>query len=225
MGKKSIKMMVSIVERSHGKPLSKFLTAQGITFHYQCHAVGTATSDLLKILGIGSPERDVLFSFAAGEIVDRLMYRLKNDELEGHVDTKGIVFDMPLTGLNNVIATILFEKENKMAADGGVRMEQVGNNSLILMVVNQGHTDAVMDTAREAGARGGTVIRARWAGSEESEKLYGITLQQEKEVILIVANGDKRKKIMEAVNEKHGLSAEAGAMICSLGIDQIAKLG
>lgn len=225
MGKKSIKMMVSVVERSHGKPLSKFFTAQGISFHYQCHGEGTATSDLLKILGIGSPERDVLFSFAAGEIVDRLMYQLRNDELEGHVDTKGIVFCMPLTGLNNVIATILFAKENSMALDGGERMEQAGNNSLILMAVNQGHTDAVMNTAREAGARGGTVIRARWAGSEESEKLYGITLQQEKEIILIVANGDKRKKIMEAVNEKHGLSAEAGAMICSLGIDQIAKLG
>lgn len=225
MAKKSIKMMVSIVERSHGKPLSKFLTAQGFTFHYQCHAEGTATSDLLKILGIGSPERDVLFSFAAADTVERLMYQLKNDELEGHVDTKGIVFDMPLTGLNNVIATILFEKEKNRASDGGVKMEQTGNNSLILMIVNQGHTDAVMNTAREAGARGGTVLRARWAGSEESEKLYGITLQQEKEVILIVANGDKRKKIMEAVNEKHGLSAEAGAMICSLGIDQIAKLG
>lgn len=104
-------------------------------------------------------------------------------------------------------------------------MEQKGNNGLILMAVNQGHTDAVMDTARKAGARGGTVIRARWAGSEESEKLYGITLQQEKEVIAIVSSGEKRKNIMEAVNEKHGLSTEAGAMICSLRIDQITKLG
>ena len=127
------------------------------------------------------------------------MYQLKNDEFEGRVDTKGIVFDMPLTGLNNVVATILFAKEEKMFFDGGERMEQKGNNGLILMAVNQGHTDAVMDTARKAGARGGTVIRARWAGSEEN--------------------------IMEAVNEKHGLSTEAGAMICSLRIDQITKLG
>lgn len=224
-GKKSVKMLVAIVERSHGKPLAKLLATQGISFHYQCPGVGTATSDLLKILGIGSPERDVLISFAAGGTVDLLMYQLKNDEFEGRVDTKGIVFDMPLTGLNNVIATILFAKEEKMAFDGGDRMEQKGNNGLILMVVNQGHTDAVMDTARKAGARGGTVIRARWAGSEESEKLYGITLQQEKEVIAIVASGEKRKNIMEAVNEKHGLSTEAGAMICSLGIDQITKLG
>ena len=99
------------------------------------------------------------------------------------------------------------------------------NYELIVCIVNAGFSELVMDAAKEVGARGGTVIRARWAGSEESEKLYGITLQQEKEVIAIVSSGEKRKNIMEAVNEKHGLSTEAGAMICSLRIDQITKLG
>ena len=223
--KKSVKMIVAIVERGQGKPLSKFLTAQGISFHYQCPAVGTASSEVLDILGIGSPERDVLFSFAAGNLTDRLMFQLKNDELEGHLDAKGIVFDMPLTGLNNIIATLLLEKGGKAFLTGGERMEQKGNNSLILIVVNQGHTDAVMDTARKAGAKGGTVIKARFAGSEEAEQLNSFNLQQEKELIAIVTSGERRNRIMEAVNEKHGLSTEAAAMICSLGIDTIAKLG
>jgi len=223
--KKGVKMIVAIVERSHGKALAKFLTTHGISFHYQCPAVGTAPSDLLDILGIGSAERDVLFCFAANDAADRFMYQLKNDELDGTVDAKGIVFDLPLTGLNNIIATILMEKESETFSDGGDRMEQKGANSVILLVVNQGHTDAVMDTARKAGARGGTVIRARFSGEEGAEQLHGFTLQQEKEMILIVASGERRKQIMEAVNEKHGLSTEAAAMICSLGIDQIAKLG
>lgn len=223
--KKGIKMIVAIVERSHGKALAKFLTTQGISFHYQCPAVGTAPSDLLDILGIGSSERGVLFCFAAKEAADRFMYQLKNDELDGAVDAKGIVFDMPLTGLNNIIATVLLEKGTGIISDGGDRMEQKGTNSMILLIVNQGHTDAVMDTARKAGARGGTVIKARFSGEEGAEQLNGFMLQQEKEMILIVASGEKRKKIMEAVNEKHGLSTEAAAMICSLGIDQIAKLG
>ena len=223
--KKSVKMIVAIVERGQGKPLSKFLTSQGISFHYQCPAVGTASSEVLDILGIGSPDRDVILSFTAASFAERLMFQLKNDELEGNLDAKGIVFDMPLTGLNNIIATLLFEKETKACLTGGERMEQKGNNSLILVVVNQGHTDAVMDTARKAGARGGTVIKARFAGSEEAEQLYSFNLQQEKELIAIVTSGERRNRIMEAVNEKHGLSTEAAAMICSLGIDNIAKLG
>lgn len=33
-----------------------------------------------------------------------------------------------------------------------------------------------------------------------------------------------RNTIMETINKKHGLKSEAGAVILSLGIDQIAKL-
>lgn len=223
--KKGVKLIISIVERGHGKDFARLLDAQGITFHYQCPAIGTASSDLLEILGIGSPDRDVLFSYAANETADRLLYQLKNDELDMRVNTKGIVFDMPLTGLNQIVAAVLFEKEGETFLNGGDRMEQAGKNSLILVTVNQGHTDAVMDTARKAGARGGTVLRARWAGSEESETIYGITCQEEKEIIAIVTAGEKRNLIMESIQKKHGLATEAGAMLCSLGIDEITKLG
>lgn len=44
-------------------------------------------------------------------------------------------------------------------------------------------------------------------------------------MILIVASSETRNVIMETVNRKHGLKTEAGAMICSLGIDQIIRLG
>ena len=49
-----------------------------------------------------------------------------------------------------------------------------------MIIVNQGHTDEVMDTARKAGARGGTVLKARFSGEEGAEHLHGFTLQQEK---------------------------------------------
>lgn len=222
--KKGAKMIVSIVERGQGKAVAKMLQKQNISFHYQCSGVGTAPSDLLEILGIGSPERDILLSLASDSIADRVMEQMINDELLEKVHAKGIVFDIAVTALNQVIATLLFAAEKSGEPDGGIRMEQSGKNSLILITVNQGHTDDVMDTAKKAGARGGTVIRARWAGNEESEKVYGITVQQEKEVIAIVAAGERRKAIMEAVNEKHGLTSQAGAMLCSLGIDQMARL-
>lgn len=111
--KKGVKLIISIVERGHGKDFARLLDAQGITFHYQCPAIGTASSDLLEILGIGSPDRDVLLSYAANETADRLLYQLKNDELDMRVNTKGIVFDMPLTGLNQIVAAVLFEKKGK----------------------------------------------------------------------------------------------------------------
>lgn len=103
-------------------------------------------------------------------------------------------------------------------------MEEKADHSLILVAVNQGHTDEVMDTAREAGARGGTVIRARWAGTEDVSQFYGISIQSEKEIIAIVAAGERRNAIMEMINKKHGLKTEAGAVVCSVGIDHSVRL-
>ena len=105
-------------------------------------------------------------------------------------------------------------------------MEKQQKNSLILVTVNQGFTETVMDTARKAGARGGTIIRARWTGDESFAQSRGITtLQEEKEIIFIVVPKDIRNQVMDAVNKAHGIHSEAGAMVCAMGIEQLAHLG
>ena len=103
-------------------------------------------------------------------------------------------------------------------------MDVKADHSLILITVNQGNTDDVMDTARQAGARGGTVIRARWAGPDDTSQFYGISVQTEKEIIAIVTETEKRNAIMEVINKKHGLTSEAGAVLCSVGIDHMVRL-
>ena len=51
---------------------------------------------------------------------------------------------------------------------------------LVLTIVNRGSSDQVMEAARSAGARGGTVIYARRVGYEDVQNMLGFTLQPEK---------------------------------------------
>jgi len=218
----NIKLMVSIVERGSGKSLAKLYGKHHLSCQFQSLGRGTASSELLDVLGFGGTERTVLISLGAEPVVDRLMYELE-DGIAESVHGKGIVFDMPLTGLNQIIAVVL---QNQIPEGiGGEVLEKKGKNSLILIVANQGHTDEIMNTAREAGARGGTILRSRWAGPEDTQKFYGFQIQAEKEIVAIVASAETRNAIMEMVNIKHGLKTEAGAMICSVGIDHIVRLG
>lgn len=218
--KKGMKAIVAFVERGQGKNVARVFSGNQIQAILQCTGRGTASSELLDVLGLGTTERDILIGIAARDNTERMMYKL-DDELRGQLDAHGIIFDLPLTGLNSRIATVLLHQEN--GGNGGSVLEQQAENSLILVVVNQGHTDTVMDTARGAGARGGTIIRARWAGAKDTEQFYGISIQDEKELIAIVSPKENRNAIMETVNRKHGLGTEAGAMICSLGIDHILR--
>ena len=102
---------------------------------------------------------------------------------------------------------------------------QQAKNSLILAIVNRGYTDVVMASAKRAGARGGTIIRARWSGEEQMEQLSGFSLQAEKEIVAIVSPSEIRNQIMEAIHQEHGVQTEAGAALCSLPIEQMIHIG
>lgn len=103
-------------------------------------------------------------------------------------------------------------------------MELDHQHSLILVAVNQGYTDAVMDTARASGARGGTVIRARWTGAETIEKFAGITLQAETEILAIVTPQKDRNAIMSEINRLHGMKSAPQAVVISLPFAHMAQL-
>lgn len=220
-GNSKVKAIMAIVERGQGKLVVKQFESGNISICLQCMGNGTASSELLDVLGFGTSERDVVIGLAKAECVERVMERF-DTELRGRIDVHGIMVDMPLTGLNSMIATVLLSGKNGNNESGGRIMQQT-ENSLILVTVNQGHTDTVMATAREAGAAGGTIIRARWAGTQKEEKLLGISIQEEKEIIAIVAPTESRNIIMETINKKHGLNTEAGAMLCSVGVDHMLR--
>lgn len=219
-----IKLLISIVERGRGSALMKLYTGRQVFLHCQCPGTGTATSDILNILGLGSSEKDVVLSWAAAGAAERLLTDLDAD-LRGAAKTTGIVFMLPLTSINNLVASMIQYKTDPVKPEkkGEEKMEH-SDSSLILVVCNRGCTDAVMATAKAAGARGGTTIRARWTGIEDLESAYDLSLHAEKEILAIVARNEIRNDLMQAINEHHGLRTESQAMILSMGIDRIVHL-
>ena len=103
-------------------------------------------------------------------------------------------------------------------------MKNEHRHSLILIAVNQGYTDAAMQTARKAGATGGTIIKARLDSEELSETFRGISFDSEKEILVILAPDSIKEDIMNAVNTEHGLRTEAQGMVCSIAVDKAFKI-
>lgn len=220
-----MKLIVTIVERGQGSLIRQAYLSP--TYQLRCLwqlvGRGTASSELLDILGIGTPERDVVFALASGRSAHNLFRKLKGG-LGGNIHAKGILFSLPLSAVNGLMAAALNHLETLNSEIGDTPMEPA-HHSLILALVNQGYTDAVMATAKAAGARGGTVLRARWAGDDEVHDIMGITVQSEKELLAIVATHKDRSAIMDAINEKHGLKSSPQAVLCSVGIENLARLG
>lgn len=218
-----MQLLLSIVERGSAAKLMRQYEAFKITQHFQAFGHGTAASHLLDTLGFGTSERDILLSIAPKDTMRQLMYFLR-DEGRSDLGAKGIACSLDLTALSAIYALGISRLEEMNPEKGEQLMEQGNQHTLILVAVNYGYTDAVMDTARACGAKGGTVIRARWAGSQTVEKFAGITLQDEKEILAIVASRKEQAHIMEEINRLHGLRSSPQAVVIGLPIDHMAKL-
>ncbi len=106
-------------------------------------------------------------------------------------------------------------------------MENKTVYSLIISIVNRGYSDEVMDAARDAGAKGGTVMYAHGAGLRDTETFFGISIHPEKELVLILASNETRPAIMQAIVKRVGMDSEGAGITFSLpvtNVEGIARL-
>ena len=97
-------------------------------------------------------------------------------------------------------------------------------HELIVCIVNEGMSETVMDVAKEAGATGGTVIRARGTANKEAEAFFKITIDPQKEIVMILAPIAIKEPIMHALYNKAGLKTPGQGITFSLPVDNVAGL-
>lgn len=97
-------------------------------------------------------------------------------------------------------------------------------HEVIFCIVNSGFTDDVMDAAREFGARGGTVIRARGTANAEAEKMFNIAIQPEKEIVMILVASSIKNDILRALYRKVGLKTPGQGIAFSMPVESVVGL-
>ena len=70
---------------------------------------------------------------------------------------------------------------------------------VILCIVNAGFADRAMDAARAAGAKGGTILHGRGTAAPDAERLFGVTIHPEKEIVMILVAGTIRDAVMKSL--------------------------
>lgn len=216
-----IMLIASIIERGRAKAYIEMLGKRKIGFHMQCVGQGTASSEMMDILGLGSSDKDIVLSYAPRRLVAALAAELTKD-LSSGLGYNGLMMLLSTAAINRVAAELFLRQTENSEIEGEENaMKSEYHHSLILITVNQGYADAVMQTAKKAGATGGTVIRARLADAEQAALMQ---MQEEKEIIAILAADSVRGPIMEEVNREFGLRTEARGVVCAVPVDRAMKI-
>lgn len=222
----SFRILALIAEPKIAKRAEKIFRAESVPIFYRLAAKGTATSEMMDILGLGGVDKTMLLGMmptaSAGE-----MLRKFRKELKLGAAGSGIAFTLPLSAANNLILRML-QKVGAEETDQTERKAKTMTDrkyALIAAIINQGYSDDVAAAARDAGAKGGTVLHSRRAGNEQAMGFWGLSVQDEKEIVLIVTDEENKSEIMRAISEKCGIRSDAEGVVMSMPIDSVIGLG
>lgn len=97
-------------------------------------------------------------------------------------------------------------------------------HEVIFCIVNSGYSESVMDAAKKLGAGGGTVINARGTASKEAETFFHITVQPEKEIVMILVPAEIKDAVLHALYSEVGLDTAGQGIAFSVPVDSVVGL-
>ncbi len=212
-------LVLITTEKSANRAVEMFKT-DGIHIKYSVLAEGTASSEILDMLGLGSTEKRILIALMPKIKADITVEKLHNELAMSKADS-GIAFTLPVTGASGALMQMMAEGERTEEEKKEEEKTMGNSHTMITAILNRGFSSEVMKVAKEAGARGGTVIHSRQMIDEDTMGFWGMSMQEEKEMLLIITEIEKKLTIMKAITEQFGMHSEAKGIVVSTPIDTV----
>ena len=212
--------VISILDRDKREQQAEIYRRLGLKVSLTLLGRGTARKEHLLSLGLSTKGKAVMAT-VADRAQARQLFRLSKEKMYIDIPGNGVMISVPIKSVGGA-QTLANLTDGK--PDDGKAPDLRFSHELIYVILNEGHSDEVMDAARPAGAAGGTVLAAKGTGLRQTQKFRGLTIAEEKEVVLIVARADNKAAIMRAIMEQAGAHTRAGAICFSLPVSQVAGL-
>ena len=214
------KLLVTIANKDRIDRIIKLYKRYNVTYSCSINAIGTASSSLLSYFGLDEVKKSVVLTVIPCVLETKIMYDLHN-KLELYKPGNGICFSISITSASRYLSTIykdisIVKEEYKMINEK--------DYELVVLIVSEGYASIAMDAAKRVGASGGTLINGIGLGSSEAKKFLGITIEPEKDVVLIITPREEKLKVMEEVTKDVGLSHEGRGVLFAMPVDNVVGL-
>lgn len=219
------RILVAITSPKSAKKVQRMMDAGRVSIKYSLNALGTAPSEMISTLGLGSPDKIITIGMMPRFLANKMLEKMQTELHLSAVDS-GIAFTVPISsGSSQFLKTIrmAMPDPSPIPDEKGTTSMEDAKYSLIAVVCTRGYSEEIMSAARTAGATGGTVINSRKIVDEEAVKFWEFSIQEERETILILASAEDKLNIMKAISTNYGLRSEAKGIVLSVPVDSVMK--
>ncbi len=95
---------------------------------------------------------------------------------------------------------------------------------VILSSVKPDITDKIVDAAKAAGATGATIIHARGTGIHEAKSFFGLTLEAQTDIVMLLVGEHHVDEILEAIRDKGEFHKPGTGIAFVLPVEQVIGL-
>lgn len=212
--------VMSIIDKNRAKDMFDIHKELNLSAVFANLGKGTATSEHLLLYDLQESEKVIINAVATGPTMKKLMWNAKR-KLYIDIPGNGIMLAVPMKSVSGGRTLTHFTDGQEI---GERKPDMNFENELIIVILNEGYADVVMDAARSAGATGGTVLHAKGTAKGRTEKFYGVSLAEEKDMIYIVAPSSNKSNIMKEINRICGVETPSGAVSFSVPVTEVAGI-
>ena len=208
----NLNILFIIINKTDEKRILKIIDKYKVGFKVIMHGTGTASSSLLEYFNLNDEEKTII-TIVLPTIIGKNILKEVESKLQTHKHGKGIAFSIPLSSSTKYMLD--FYKNHEME---DIEMEDAKQH-LIITIVNEGFAEKVMTEAKKAGATGGTTIHGRGLATEHTVKFLNISIEPEKDIVLILVPTENKVDIMNKIVENCGLKTPGAGICFSLPVD------
>jgi len=193
-------LLLTIVDKGQADSFMDIARTAGVSGGTIIPAKGTATNSILRALGLGDKGKEIVLTVVSNSMAEDIMQKAKQD-----------------SSISGVSALISNQGDEKMK----------NGHKLITVIVNSGYADDVMETARLAGATGGTITHARGTAPKgQEEKFLNMTIVPEKDMVMILCSDDEQcEKIVNSIQSMECLNEKGSGIIFVQEVSRFENLG
>ncbi len=189
-----IELICIIANYGSGSKIVKSARHHGISGGTVTLGKGTINNRILDYIGLSEQKKELVFMVAEQSKAYRALAEM-NKEFEFSKPNHGIAFT---TSICSVLGTKSISCENKIN-------KRENNGSMyhaITTIVEKGNAEEVIEAATKAGSKGGTIMNARGSGIHETNKVFSMDIEPEKEIVIILSEVEMTDAIVSSIRDR-----------------------
>lgn len=211
-----LELICFIANRGMASKIIKTAKKEGVSGGTVMYGKGTSPNIVSNFLGGLELEKEIILMAGERNIVDNALKKLEERYYLAEPNT-GIAFTLELCGLIGTSSCNCQEINDSKGVSETM-------HNLIMTIVDRGKAEDVVDAAIEAGAPGGTIINGRGSGIHETQKVFSMFIEPEKEIIMIVSPRSNTKKIVNAIRVNLKMDQPGNGVVFVQSINQVYGL-